>query len=550
MSTETPSDVRSSVSRPDSTAEVLQFLRAARSEYRTERRKSAVFVAYLLVLFGGVWGVPALLAVARLGQSSRLDRSEPLLHALPLWLPAVLALASLLVVRSAVWRGPVVADSATVSWLLPQPIARGPLLLPRLVSSATVSALLGMASGGVLGFLIGNVSGAAWFSVTAAGVWAGLGTALVGTGLSVLIVRHEVRWERQQRRIFQAGWCGVALLGLLSVIALTRGLPTWAGTTVLWLLPWGWAAQPLTAAALGTAPGWPLAMLMWACGIVVPALLAVRAVPDIPGEALRLRATVADRMGASLFSLDLRRARSAMRVRQRRGARPASWVRPPRLPWLVLPWRDALCLVREPGRLGWGCAWSALSIAALAFASARTGTTATLSSCAAVWFLYLAAAQFVEPARLESDDMRRSALLPYRAGTLALWHAVVPGLLLAAATGLGLAVCVVGGWWTPALAAVLAAVPASVGAALVGAYRGPVPFHLLVGTETAMGNTAPIQTAVWYLRGLLALMALTAPVVVAAAADGSCGPQRAAWLLLVGIASLLWARRTARRLNA
>ncbi|MEU3347149.1 DUF6297 family protein [Streptomyces sp. NPDC006700] len=542
--------MQSPVSRPDSTDEVLQFLRAARSEYRTERRKSAVFVAYLLVLFGGVWGVPALLAVARLGQSSRLDRSEPLLQALPLWLPAVLALASLIVVRSAVWRGPVVADSATVSWLLPQPIARGPLLLPRLASSATVSALLGMVSGGVLGFLIANVSGAAWLSVTAAGVWAGLGTALVGTGLSVLIVRHEGRRERQQRRIFQAGWCGVALLGLLSVIALTRGLPTWAGTTVLWLLPWGWAAQPLMAAALGTAPGWPLAMLMWACGVAVPALLAVRAVPNIPGESLRLRATVADRMGASLFSLDLRRARSAMRVRQPRGARPASWVRPPRLPWLVVPWRDALCLVRAPGRLGWGCAWSALSTAALAFASSRTGTITTLLSCAAVWFLYLAAAQFAEPARLESDDMRRSALLPYRAGTLALWHAVVPGLLLAAATGLGLAVCAVGGWWTPALAAVLAAVPASVGAALVGAYRGPVPFHLLVGTETAMGNTAPIQTAVWYLRGLLALMALTAPVVVAAAAARSCGPQGAAWLLLAGVAGLLWARRTARRLNA
>jgi hypothetical protein len=52
------------------------------------------------------------------------------------------------------------------------------------------------------------------------------------------------------------------------------------------------------------------------------------------------------------------------------------------------------------------------------------------------------------------------------------------------------------------------------------------------------------------LRGLLALMALTAPVVVAAAAARSCGPQGAAWLLLAGVAGLLWARRTARRLNA
>ncbi|MHC5903557.1 DUF6297 family protein [Streptomyces sp. S6] len=541
MSTQTP---------PDHTAEVLRFLRAARSEYRSERRRSAAFAAYLLVLFGGVWGVPALLAVAKLGRSHRLDRTEPLLQALPLWLPAVLALATLLVVRSAVWRGPVVADSATVSWLLPQPVARGPLLLPRLASTAAVSALLGMVSGGVLGFLVGNLSGAAWLAVTAAGVWAGLGTALVGTGLGVLIVRHEARWERRQRRIFQAGWCGIALLGLLSVIALTHGLPTWTGTTALWLLPWGWAAQPFTAAALGTAPGWPPATLMWACVVVATAVPAVRAVRDIPAEALRLRATVADRMGTSLYSLDLRRARSAMRVRQRRGARPTPWLRPPRLPWLVLPWRDVLCLVREPGRIGWGCAWSALSVAALAFASARTGTTATLSSCAAVWFLYLAAAQFVEPARLESDDMRRSTLLPYRAGTLALWHAVVPGLLLATTTALGLAACAAVGRWTPALTTLPTAVPASVGAALVGAYRGPVPFHLLVGTETAMGSTAPIQTAVWYLRGLLALLALTAPVAVTAASTGTCGPQGTAWLLMTGAASLLWSRRTARRLNA
>ncbi|WP_344610045.1 DUF6297 family protein, partial [Streptomyces glaucus] len=239
----------------------------ARSAYRTKRRESGAFAVYLLVLFGGLWGVPALLAVARLGRSSRLDGPGPLLQALPLWLPTLLALASLLVVRSAVWRGPVVADSATVSWLLPQPVARGPLLLPRLASSAAVSALLGTVSGGVLGFLVANVSGAAWLPVTAAGVWAGLGTALAGTGLSVLVVRHEGRREQQQRRIFRAGWCGVALLGLLSLIALARGLPAWVGTTVLWLLPWGWAAQPVTAAALGTAPGWPLAMPMWACGV-------------------------------------------------------------------------------------------------------------------------------------------------------------------------------------------------------------------------------------------------------------------------------------------
>ncbi|MDO0929786.1 DUF6297 family protein [Streptomyces sp. TG1A-8] len=543
----TPSDALSSTCF-DGTEEVLRFLRAVRSDYRAERRKRSAFVAYLVVLFGGVWGVPGLLTVARLGRPSGLDHSMPLLQALPLWLPALLSLASLLLVRSAVWRGPAVVDSATVSWLLPHPIARAQFLLPRVASAATIGSLLGVLSGGVLGFLLADVSGAGWLAVTVAGAWAGLGTGLASTGLSVLVVRHEGGRARQQRVMFRAGWCAVALLCLLSAVALIQGLPAWVGTTVLWLSPWGWASQPLTAAVSGTAPGWPLAMLLWACSVAVTVLLGVRAVPDIPGESLRLRAALADRMGASLFSLDLRQMRSAMRVRQDRVSRPAVRLEPPRARWLVVPWRDALSLLRAPGRLGWGCAWSALSTTAFAFASARHGSTAALSCCASVWFLYLAAAQLVEPARLDSDDLRRGNLLPYRSGTLALWHAVVPGALLTVTSGLGLLVCAAGGWWSLALPATLAAIPASVGTALVGAYRGPVPFHLLVGTDTAMGNTAPIQTAVWYLRGLLALMSLTTPVMTTTA-DRAVGPQDAVLLLTVGAAALWWARHTARKLQ-
>ncbi|MGW1138982.1 DUF6297 family protein [Streptomyces zhihengii] len=533
------------------TADVLRFLVAVRGAHRARRRRSAAFAAYLLLLFGGVWGVPVLLAGARLARSGAGHDpvARPLLQFLPLWSAALMALCTLLVVRSAAWRGPVVVDGATVSWLLPQPVARGPLLLPRLASSAAVGGLLGTLSGGALGHLVAAASGTPWPQATAAGAWAGLGTALTGTALGAVSVRHERRPLRG-RRAWSAVCHGiVAVLGLLSVVALTSGLPGWAATAAAWLLPWGWAAQPLAAAAAGTAPYWWAATALWAAAVGACVLWAVRAVPEIPAESLRLRATVADRVSASLFTLDLRRTRSVIHSVHRRGpVRPAP-LPAPRVPWLVMPWRDALALARAPGRLGWGCVWSALSTAALVQGAERPGS-AMVASAVAVWALYLAAAQFAEPARLESDDVRRGALLPYTAGALALWHALVPTVLLAATTTLGMLVCAVVGRWTPGLAPVAAAVPAAVGAALVGAYRGPVPFHLLLGAQTPMGDTAPVQTAVWYLRGLLALMAVAVPVVGDALAAGGAGPSGAGWLLVCGAGGLFWAHRTARRLQA
>jgi hypothetical protein len=339
------------------------------------------------------------------------------------------------------------------------------------------------------------------------------------------------------------------VMAALSLLALVYGIPDQVGAAVLWLLPWGWAAQPLAAATgVSVGPGPLLATALWACALAAAVRVAVRAVPEMTQESLRLRAGVADRVSASLFTLDFRQARAAMRM-PRHTARPASRLAFPGHSWLVVPWRDLLSLVRTPGRLGWGVAWSALSTGALVLASAWEGTPATIFSWASVWFLYLAAAQFVEPARLESDDIRRSALLPYGAGALALWHAVVPCLLLLVTTGLGTLLCLVAGRPAPGLSAVALVVPACVGAALVSAYRGPLPLHLLVGTDTPMGNTAPVQTAVCYLRGPLALMLLAVPVLSTLNGARAFGAVQGAWLLLVGAGGLLWARRTARRLR-
>ncbi|WP_344320102.1 hypothetical protein [Streptomyces macrosporus] len=541
--------MRTDVHRDESTVATLTFLRAVRGRHRAEKRRNVAFLVYSLALVGGVWGTPVLLAAARLGRSRALeDRPAPLLEALPLWAPALLALVTLVMARSATWRGPVLLDGATVAWLLPQPLARGPLLTPRLVSSAIVAALLGLLGGGVLGFLLSTGTAGAWGPATAAGAWAGLGTALLGTASGALVVRYERALARRGRRIFAAAWCAVAVLGALPVVSVVHGLPPWAHTVALWISPWGWAVQPLVEATVGGAPGGGfLAALLWACCVAGCVRLAVRAVPGISQESLRLRATVADRVSASLFSLDLRQARSATRVGAGRRARPALRIPAPRTPWLVMPWRDLSGLLRAPGRLGWAAVWCASCGAALVFAAGHGGTAGTVSAVAGTWFLYLAAAQLVEPARLESDDVRRAALLPYGARALALWHAAVPTLLLALGTGLVCAVCAAGGRWTPALLAAPTAVPACVGAALVGAYRGQLPVHLLTGTDTPMGNTAPLQIGLWYLRGMLALLVLVAPVVADAARGGEYGAGQSVWLLAVAAGGLGWARRTAHR---
>ncbi|MDT3397371.1 hypothetical protein RKE29_12045, partial [Streptomyces sp. B1866] len=308
--------------------------------------------------------------------------------------------------------------------------------------------------------------------------------------------------------------------------------------------------QPLAAAARGQAPAWYAGAAASAACLAALAPLAHRAVPGIPLQALRLRAALAWRVSASLFSLDLRQAHTAVRAQRRRGARPALRLPPPRHPWLLVPWRDATGLLRAPGRLGWAAACCALAAALAVAACGLDGRARWLAAALALSSAYLSAAQLAEPARADSDDMRRSAALPYPSGTLALWHALVPGALLVCGLAAACAVCAAGGWWHPALLVLLAAAPACVAAALVSAYRGPLPSHLLIGADTPMGNTGPVQAAAWFLRAPLALLVTTVPALAAVTASGRLAPVPLLWPLAVAAAGLAWARRTARRLYA
>jgi hypothetical protein len=84
--------------------------------------------------------------------------------------------------------------------------------------------------------------------------------------------------------------------------------------------------------------------------------------------------------------------------------------------------------------------------------------------------------------------------------------------------------------------AALACVPL-VGAALVSAYRGDIPSSILIGVQTPIGDTGPLQVMLWYLRGPLMALVMLVPLALG----------RAAWLdaLLTALVTLRWARSRA-----
>ncbi|NJP69031.1 hypothetical protein HCJ92_22790, partial [Streptomyces sp. ventii] len=131
-------------------------------------------------------------------------------------------------------------------------------------------------------------------------------------------------------------------------------------------------------------------------------------------------------------------------------------------------------------------------------------------------------------------------------GRLAVAHAVVPvaGLALLLAAGGGATVLL--GGPAGAVGALLLSVPALVGAAVVSAYRGVVPPHLMIGSSTPAGDTGPFGALLWQVRG--PLVGLLAVVAVAAPLRGATGGvASAAGTLLVGAGMLWWAAATARR---
>ncbi len=346
----------------------LAYLHEVRAGARGAKHRSAWFAAYACALIGGAWGLPLLLAASQSGGDGARGGAlgARVLDALPLLAPAALLLALLLMGYGATWRGPVTVERPALTWLLLTPLARGPVVLPRLLAALGLAVTGGAIAGGVAGFLLSALRGAPWAGATAAGGWAGLCTALVGGALGIAVERHEPLLLRRGPGVLRAAIAALCAGGALGVAC---GVPSWFGTVCLWSGPWGWAAQPLVAAVDGPAPGWRAAVALAAGCAALAVWAARRAAPLVPLAVLRRRATVAAQVTAALFALDLRQARGAVRPLGTPGARPA----PPPLAAHPLARRDRPA--PRPARLAWAALWTAASVALTAHAPTARGSS-------------------------------------------------------------------------------------------------------------------------------------------------------------------------------
>jgi hypothetical protein len=137
--------------------------------------------------------VPLLLSAAKAGRAAghRGVLAGHVLRSLPLTAPTLVALTVLLMARGAVWRGPVLLDTPTVALLLPTPLSRAALLLPRLLKSALVAGSVGLAAGAAVGFLVYASGASSWPAVTTAGAWAGMVAALTGSAAGAVVERRD-----------------------------------------------------------------------------------------------------------------------------------------------------------------------------------------------------------------------------------------------------------------------------------------------------------------------------------------------------------------------
>ena len=569
------------VSVPDTTGPTFALLRELRRGRARKQAASVAFWLYAAALVVAFYGGSVIAAAYRaLRHPPPPTAAAPrLLHAAP----GVLAAAGLLVVlaaaRDALWRGPVTVPQATADWLLGTPVGRRPLLRPRFRRSAAAALGAGAAAGivpaaALVALGLGGRDAASVLRLAAAAMVPAALLFAAGTGLAGLIERHQVTW-RWVRRATPAALAAAALLAGCAAWAAFGNAPSVVSTAVLWSGPWGWAAQPLvavagraagggpvagralagTAAAAGRAAGqagagWPLATGLLAATALALLAVACRAADGVPAAALRDRARTLGAMSAAALTMSTRGV--AVAYSGAAGPRRARLrLPPPRRRELVLPWRDLLALARAPARLAAAAGLAVLGVGL--FAAASHGRQVSLVPVACALTLgYLAAAWLCEGARLDADDPRRSAPLPFRFQSLAWWHAAVPGLiLLVAGGGPVLAACVAAGDPRP-LALLAVTVPVLVAGALVNVFRPDFSPGLFQGAETPLGNTAAINFLVWYAVGpVLAVVPMT---VLLSSAIRSPGTGSLARALVIGAALAAglggYAARRAGRLRA
>jgi Family of unknown function (DUF6297) len=571
------------VAIPDSTGPTYALLRELRRGRARKQAASIAFWIYLALFIVAVWGGSLIVAAYRALRHPPPPSGVSLrvLHALPAGLAALAVLVLLLLVRDALWRGPVTVPGATVDWLLGTPVDRRRLLRPRFRLSAAGAIAAGAAVGivpaaALVALGLGGRDGGDVLRLTGAGMLSAALLFAAGTGLAGLVERNQASWP-WVRRATPVALAAAALLAGIAAWAAFGMLPSVVNTVLLWSGPWGWTAQGLTAQAghgappaltlsspgygafvlragipAGSgAPWWPLATALLAAVALAALAAGQRAAAGVPAAALRARARTLGAMSAAAASMNTRGVATAYGAAGSRPRRARLRLPAPRRRSLVLVWRDLLALARAPARLAAAVALAWLAAGLIAAASHGRQVSLLPVGCALI-LGYLAAAWLCEGARLDADDPRRSAQLPFRFESLAWRHAVVPVLLLLGAAGLPVAAaCLATGDPRP-LALLAVTVPVLVAGALVNVFRPPLTPDMFIGAETPIGNTAVINIVFWYAWGtLLAVVPMT---VLLSDAIRSPGPGSLARAVIIGalLAAGLgaYAARRARRLQA
>jgi hypothetical protein len=535
---------------------LLRELRRGRARRHATDVAYWIYVVVLLVLFFGYAQIAA--AYRGLQHPPPPGPHTPhVLAAAPAAMTALALLALLVLLRDALWRGPVTLPQAAVDWLLDTPVDRGRLLRPRFRRSAMVTVLAGAAVGivpaaALVSLGLGGASTASVLRLTGAAMAAAALLFGFGAGAAGLVERHRGGGVWLRRLTPAAVAAAVAFAGLAAWAATAQSGPTASLTRVLddvalWSGPWGWAAQPVTAAAGGSSPLWPLAVAMLAALAVAALVTGYKSADGVPGAVVRARAQTLGAMSAAVFSFDTRGV--AVAYSRAAGARRARFrLRPPRRRELVILWRDLLAMVRAPSRLA-GAAGLALLGTGLAIAAGSAARPSPVLAACALALGYLAASWLCEGARLDAEDTRRSANLPLRYDTLVWWHSAMPCLVLLAAAGVPVIALAAAAGDPRILALLVVTVPVLVAGAMVNVFRPEFPPDLFGGVDTPLGNTAAYRIVLWFALGpLLAVLPMT---LLLSAASNRSQPAALVRAVVVGagLAAVLgsYAARRARK---
>lgn len=519
----------------DRTVETLRLLRRKRRAYRRRRGGDIAVYVYSILLIAAGYGsgyTYSFLRRLRLGAHYG-DLSAAIQGTLPAAFTLVTAAVVLLAARDALWRGPVVVPGPSVGWLLAQPVRRAAILRPWL----WLTSALAVASG----LLVCVVLAVVLHVVEIAPIGTGLLSLLPAAGcLPLLAVALATAVERRPRLAARVRRWTPAAVVLLALLAVQTGFAA-GGNRIralerfeLWSGPWGWAAQPV----LHTT-GWPAAVLLLLAATALAVGCAHVDAARIPTTQLRRRAASAAGVMAVVWTVELRAAKLA--VLDATGGTPSrrARLRPPRNRHLAVLWRDALSLLRSPGRLGKALTWTACASVAAGGAAQLGGELRLPLLVTALLLGYTAVGALAESARLETDDLRRSAWSPLRLRTLMLHHTVVPaavGALLGVLAAVPYAVAGFSPWLLVIMP--LCAFPFAA-AAVQGACRGPARTELLfMGPSTPAGGPGPLLFVAWYACGPLATIAVLSYALYGAVVHG---PDAATAVRVLSAAAVLTA---------